>query len=66
MNGVKEEEDLCFCMLLLDWLSVRMPSFSRGLWGDMEEGLARLEEEGELDAVEEGEEWWLCWIRSGR
>ena len=20
MNGVKEEEDLCFCMLLLDWL----------------------------------------------
>lgn len=37
----------------------------------MEEGLARLEEEGELDAVEdgegeEGEEWWLCWIRSGR
>lgn len=20
MKGVKEEEDLCFCMLLLDWL----------------------------------------------
>lgn len=20
MNGVKEEDDLCFCMLLLDWL----------------------------------------------
>lgn len=44
--------------------SERMPSFSRGLWGD--KGLARLEEEGELGAVEEGEEWWLCWIRSGR
>ena len=30
-------------------------------------GLERLvEEEGELDAEEEGEEWWLCWIRSGR
>lgn len=36
---------------------MRMPSLSRGLWGDMEEGLARLEEEGELDAVDEGEEW---------
>lgn len=20
MNGVKDEDDLCFCMLLLDWL----------------------------------------------
>ena len=48
--------------------SMRMLSLSRGLWGDMDEGLARLEEEGEMEAGEEGEEegWWLCWIRSGR
>lgn len=35
---------------------MKRPSLSRGLWGDMEEGLARLEEEGELDAVEKGKE----------
>lgn len=28
MNGVKEEEDLCFCMLLLDWLYREREKFS--------------------------------------
>lgn len=38
-------------------------SLSMGVWGDME-GLAWLDE-GELEMEEEEEEW-LCWMRSGK